>query len=146
MISCDTNILFHAACSSSPLRDRAHAFLLSQAPNPDFAVCELVLVEFYVLLRNPAVLEKPLSAAEAVDAVQAYRRNRSWRVLDYPGNLMSGIWRRAAEPGFARRRIFDACLAMTLRHFGVDEFATRNLADFQGFGFRRVWDPLSEDE
>lgn len=28
-------------------------------------------------------------------------------------------------------------------HHGVTEFATRNTADFGGFGFARVWDPLA---
>lgn len=145
MISCDTNILFHAACRRSRHQTRAAEFLLANATNRDFAVCELVLIEFYVLLRNPAVLEIPLSPAEAVEAIQTYRRNRHWRVLDYPGNLMSGIWRRSVAPDFARRRIFDVRLALTLRHFGVEQFATRNRTDFEGFGFRRLWDPLEED-
>lgn len=44
-----------------------------------------------------------------------------------------------------RRRLFDARLALTLRHRGVHEFATRNVNDFSDFGFSRVWDPLTSD-
>jgi len=142
--SCDTNILFHAACPRSPLHAKALAFVAAHASDRDFAICELALVEFYGLLRNPALLERPLSPAEAVALVQGYRRNRFWRVLDYPGNLMNDLWIRAAKPGFARRRIYDARLALTLRHHGVDSFATRNLTDFEGYGFPRLWDPLTE--
>jgi predicted nucleic acid-binding protein len=36
-----------------------------------------------------------------------------------------------------------ARLALTLRHHGVTEFATANPRDFQGFGFTRVWNPLT---
>jgi len=68
--------------------------------------------------------------------------NSSWRIIDYPGNLMADIWRLAAGSAFPRRAIYDARLAHTLRHHGVTEFATRNVRDFQNFGFLRVWDPL----
>ena len=34
--------------------------------------------------------------------------------------------------------------SLTLLRQGVDEFATVNTKDFQGFGFRRVWNPLTE--
>jgi hypothetical protein len=39
--------------------------------------------------------------------------------------------------------IVDARLGLTLRHHGVDEFATTNIKDFAGFGFTRVWNPLT---
>jgi AbrB family looped-hinge helix DNA binding protein len=52
------------------------------------------------------------------------------------------IWRVAATPDFARRRVFDARLALTFRHYGVTEFATANVKDFQDFDFERVWNPL----
>ena len=101
-------------------------------------------MELYILLRNPAVVERPLGAVRAVEICQAYRANRHWRVIDYPGGLMSNIWRHAAESGRGRRTILDARLAYTLRHHGVTEFATRDLAHFQGFGFTEVWDPIPE--
>ena len=43
---------------------------------------------------------------------------------------------------FARRRIIDARLALTLRAAGVTDLATRNIKDFTDFGFNRVWDPF----
>jgi uncharacterized protein len=57
---------------------------------------------------------------------------------------MEAVWKRAAEPEFARRRIFDVRLALTLRHHGVREFATANEKDFLDAGFERVWNPLGE--
>jgi hypothetical protein len=56
--------------------------------------------------------------------------------------LHDDLWRRAADPGFARRRIYDARTALSLTTFGVTDFATLHLKDFQDFGFRRVWNPL----
>ncbi|MFW5743654.1 MAG: hypothetical protein ACOCW3_03600 [Spirochaetota bacterium] len=55
---------------------------------------------------------------------------------------MERVWDVASTPDFARRRIMDACLALTLRAAGVTEFATRNTVHFPGLGFERVFDPL----
>jgi hypothetical protein len=55
---------------------------------------------------------------------------------------MAEVWKRAAETGFGRRRIFDAKLGVSLVRQGVREFATRNVPDFAGVGFARVFDPL----
>jgi predicted nucleic acid-binding protein len=109
------------------------------------AICELVLVELYVLLRNPAVLNKPLDSDDAVTLIQSFRQHPSWVLIDYPGetsSLMNEVWRLAAQPNIGRRIVFDARLAFTLRHYGVTEFATRNESHFRDFGFTRLWNPL----
>lgn len=41
-----------------------------------------------------------------------------------------------------RRIVFDARLALTLRHHGVTELPTRNEAHLTGFGFTPLWNPL----
>ncbi len=126
---------------------RGRFFAVLPATPGAVVVCELVLLELYVLLRNPAVLRKPLAAAEAVSLVRTFRRHPTWALIDYPGDtsaVMEEVWQRAADPAMGRRVVFDARLALTLRHHGVTEFATRNESDFAGFGFVRVWNPLSK--
>ncbi|HPF99085.1 MAG TPA: PIN domain-containing protein [Kiritimatiellia bacterium] len=145
MISCDTNILYAAIDSRSARHDAARRFLASFQQRDDFALCELVLVELYGLLRNPVVSLSPCSAVEAGSVMGKFRSHPRWQILDYPGpqaGIMDELWKVAAEPSFAYRRIYDVRLALTLRHYGVTEFATCNKKDFQGFGFGRVWDPL----
>lgn len=145
MISCDTNILFVALESSRPGHAQARQFLDRHGNDAEFALCELVLLELYVLLRNPVTARRPLDPGQAVDVIRRLRNNPKWDVLDYPvsaGTLMEELWTLASEPGFARRRVFDARLALTLRYHGVTEFATANERDFGGFGFYRVWNPL----
>ena len=56
---------------------------------------------------------------------------------------MSRLWELASKADFPYGKVYDARLALTLRHYGVTEFATRNVKDFQGFGFKRVWNPLT---
>lgn len=143
MICCDTNILFPALEASHANHAPARVFLESQVENPDFALCELVLMEVYVLLRNPVLAARPLNAAAAVRTIDNLRRNPHWMLLDYPGRLIDEIWEEASHSA-GYRRIFDIRLALTLRHHGVTEFATANPKDFEGFDFQRVWNPLAD--
>jgi uncharacterized protein len=142
MESCDTNILLHAYNLSSPHYKKAFKYLETHADKSDFVICELILIELYVLLRNPAVVKNPLPSEHAVAVCNQYRNNPIWKIVDYPGNLMDKIWTIAAKHEFPRRSIFDAKIALTLTYHGVDVFATRNTKHFSSFGFREVWNPL----
>jgi uncharacterized protein len=146
MMSCDTNVLYAALDSSSTWHAAAVSFLDRVRDSDQFGLCELVLVELYVLLRNPTVTRKPLSGADAELIIRRFRSHPRWLLLDYPGapsDVTSKLWALAARADFPYRRIFDARLGLTLRYHGVTEFATGNLRDFQGFGFARVWNPLA---
>ncbi len=143
MLSIDTNILFPALESSAPLHDRAREFVASHEQNDAFVLCELVLVELYLLVRNPVVVEEPLSARTAASLCRGLRQNTRWRLVEN-APVMKDVWNHAAGRGFARRKIIDARLALTLLHHGVTEFATVNVRDFKAFGFSRVWNPLKD--
>lgn len=146
MISFDTNLLLYSLNQDCAEYNDARAFFTSLPTAPGtVALCELVLIELYVLLRNPAILKSPLAPADAVSVIQTFRQHPTWALVDYPGDtatVMEEIWRWAAQPNIGRRVVFDARLALTLRHHGVTEFATRNEAHFSGFGLARVWNPL----
>ncbi|MBI2892103.1 MAG: PIN domain-containing protein [Deltaproteobacteria bacterium] len=141
MIAVDTNVLFPALETGHESHTSAKAFLAELQPG-EVAVCELVLTEIYVLVRSPATCRRPLGAAQAGELIRRLRSNPAWRLIDYPGGLMDAVWRAAAIPGFARRRVFDARLALTLLHHGVQELATCNVKDFDGLGLARVWSPF----
>jgi len=141
MIGIDTNIFAYARIAAAPMHRAAAAFLDSLADCPDVVVSELVLTEFYLLLRNEKILEIPLSASEAVAECQIFRTHPRWQLVD-SAEVMKEVWPIAAGQGFARRRIFDVRLAKTLQAHGVKEFATANIRDFEGLGFQKVWNPL----
>jgi len=141
VLSFDTNVAVHAANQSSPLHQAAYEFVASLGTRPDVAVCELMLVELYLKLRNQKIFPKPLGAAAAAAVCQTYRTNRAWILVD-SAPVMDAVWRLASARNFAIRRIVDARLALTLKHHGVTELATTNVKDFEGFGFDRVWDPV----
>ena len=141
MISIDTNILLYAQNADCPEHEAARAFLLEVAERQDVAICELVLVELYLLLRNPAVLRRPLESSEAAEMCRGYRDNPRWRLVEN-APVMERVWEAAGGAGFARRRIIDLRLALTLQHHGVTELATANVKDFGSLGFTRVWNPV----
>ena len=141
MRSIDTNVLLYSLNEDCPEFHRATDVVDDLGRSRDVVISELVLVELYMLLRNPAVLADPLPAGDAVEICEVFRSNPNWALIE-SAPVMDDVWRHAAEPRFARRRIIDARLALTLRHAGVTEFITRNVRDFRDLGFERVWDPF----
>jgi toxin-antitoxin system PIN domain toxin len=142
LTSCDTNILLYYLNADCKEHAAAKEFIEAEWNNELFAVCELVLIELYVLLRTPSVVANPMSSSEAINIVEQFRANPSWRVIDYPGALMDKIWALAKRKNFARREIFDARLALTLSHRGVSRFATHNPKHFLQYEFEKVFDPI----
>ncbi|MDT8437866.1 MAG: PIN domain-containing protein [Wenzhouxiangellaceae bacterium] len=143
MLSIDTNLLLYAHNRDCPEYPAARAFIEQCVVRDDVAICELVLIELYQLLRNPAVLAAPLDAANAARICNAWRDNPRWaRIENAP--IMDQVWAIARRPGIARRAVFDARIALTLRYHGVTELATRNTSDFQRYGFSRLINPIDE--
>jgi uncharacterized protein len=145
MLSIDANILLYAFNTASPWNKAAHAWLTSIQREENVAISELILAEFYGLLRNPAVLKHPLPADEAVEVIQTYRTHPRWRLIGFPTesrSLHDALWQRARAKDFAFRKLYDTRSALAMTAQGVTEFATVNVKDFEGMGFRKVWNPL----
>jgi predicted nucleic acid-binding protein len=143
MISIDTNILLYSLNPDSIWHGAAVGFLQQNLgiASVRIAIADYVLVELYVLLRNPAVMSKALTAKAARDLVMAYWYAPNVSRIEN-ANVMDEVWKLAGAGDFARRRIFDARLALTLRQGGVTHFATSNVKDFEDWGFEKVWNPL----
>lgn len=143
MKSLDTNILLYALNRDCPEHAIcAEVVRKALAESDSWVIADQVWFELYRLLRNPNVLSKPLDARRAAEAIEWYRtksglQNCAWEC----GNMteLSETWK---ENGFPVRRVFDLVLAVTLRNNGVDEFYTRNVAEFSDRGFRRLINPL----
>ncbi len=145
-VSADTNLFIHAADPDSPHHTRARSFLESASTkDTEFVLCELVLVELYMQLRNAAIFAKPYSATESAEFCLALKRNPAWRCVDYDVAVSPKLWQWASSTKVGFRKVIDARLGLTLRHHGVTHFATANVKDFSGFGFERVWNPLVKD-
>ena len=144
VVSIDTNLLVYAQNSRCTQHEAARAFL-TRCRGREIVICELVLVELYLVLRSVAIVSRPLGATEAAAVCTRYRENPRWRLVEC-APVMGTVWQRAGEAGFARRKIIDTRLALTLLHHGVTEFATANTRHFDGFGFSRVWNPVADEQ
>ena len=141
----DTNLFIHAADPDSPHHAKARDFFddaCVERNDSEFVLCELVLIELYMQLRNAAVFAKPYSARESAAYCQALKRNPKWRCVDYDNAVSIKLWQWASTTKSGFQRMIDARLGLTLRHHGVTQFATANTKKFQEFGFQRVWNPL----
>lgn len=148
MVALDTNILFPWLRPEHANHIKATAYVDSIRDNEDVVISELLLAELYGLLRNPAVMTKPMSARDATDVCQDLRNHPKWRIMGFPPDSKAfhdAFWPKLAEPDFARRKAFDWRTALSLLMQGVEEFATVNVKDFEGLGFKRVFNPLEGD-
>ena len=146
MLSIDTNILLPAVEAGDKAHPSAAAFLHSLQDREDVAISEFILLELYGLLRNPAVVARPHSAAVAAQVCEAFRAHPRWQLVGFPPDsrrFHDRLWPHLREKAFARRRAYDLRTALSLLRNGVTEFATVNVRDFQAIGFRKVWNPLS---
>jgi predicted nucleic acid-binding protein len=144
MLVADTNIFIQAADPHSVSHSEAIRFMESiSVSDEQFVVCELVLVELYLQLRNPAIFKKAAYApSQAANFCAELRENPAWRHIDYDPLVSTKLWKWATETTTGFGDIIDARLALTLRHHGVTRFATVNVKHFQNFGFTEVWNPL----
>lgn len=142
MISVDTNILIYAANPAAKRHKKALAFMNSFS-NKELVICELVLVELYMALRNPAVFPKPYTAKQAADYCMKLKTHPKWLYVDYEPEISTKLWTWAKKTKKGFRQIIDARIAITLQHHGVTEFSTANIKDFEDLNFDRIWDPSS---
>lgn len=79
--------------------------------------------------------------------IQAYRKHPKWQIVGFPPESLSlhnMLWKKAADNAMSRRAVYDMRTALTLIAFGVKEFTTANIKDFQNLGFEKLWNPLED--
>ena len=94
-------------------------------------------------MRNPKVLEKPLSARGAARRLEYFRNQLGCLHCAYEQGLFSDVLALLDQQEFSASRTFDLVLAVTPRRNGVKTFYTRNVKDFADLGWFTVIDPTS---
>ena len=143
--SLDTNILLYAINADCP-EHSIWADLVETAVDQgdQWIIADQVWFELYRLLRNPAVLSKPLGAGEAADTISWYRSATGWQHCAWEPGMMPKLASRWTLDSFPVRRSFDLILAITLKEHGVDVLHTRNTKDFEGLNYFMVKNPLAQ--
>ncbi|HUO83915.1 MAG TPA: TA system VapC family ribonuclease toxin [Thermoanaerobaculia bacterium] len=140
----DTNVLVYAANSSyrhehGPCRSLLQR--LGVSPTAWFLTWP-ILYEFLRVTTHPRVLEKPLSASEAVKFIDALLQSPSCMILSPTSRHPDVLRELVAEmPWLAGNLLHDVHTAVLMREHGVRRIFTRD-SDFSRFPFVQVVDPL----
>lgn len=130
----DANVLLYAINTAAPHHDRARAWLdgaLAGRERVGFAWT--VLLAFVRVSTHPAVFTRPLSAAQATDAVRGWLAQPAAVVVEPTprhADLLAGL---LAEAGTAANLVGDAHLAaLALEHDAVLVSFDNDFARFVG--------------
>lgn len=143
MNSLDTNILVYAANADAPEHQKAMQVVSAMLANPNkWILADQVLFEFYRAIRNPNILQYPLSASHAAERLQFLRNETGIRFCWYESKIFPAVLHQIGQPDFPYQRTHDAILAATLIANGVQTFYTRNQKDFASAGFTHLINPI----
>ncbi|MBI2339407.1 MAG: PIN domain-containing protein [Deltaproteobacteria bacterium] len=123
MIALDTNVIIHLLVRSQAEHPRAKAWF-GQNDEP-LATTSTNVGEVLRLLSHPRVFLAPLTLAKAVDLLKSFVEDREISVLDEAEAWWSDLGELARElPTVAGNEVFDARIALCLRHHGVRHICT----------------------
>lgn len=143
MKSLDTNILVYALNADCGEHQRAASALQGALDDPqDWIIADQVYLELYKALRNPRIFGKPYGAEEAFSKIQILRDQCGLRRCCYADAIWDQLAARIQRPDFPYQRTHDAVLAETLLKAGVQTLYTRNIKDFEGYGFASLVNPI----
>lgn len=133
MIGLDTNVILHFLIDRQEKHREARAWF--QKVNAPLATTPVVIGELLRLLTHPRVFSRPLTLEKSVQIIENFRKVFDLTVLEesetWWGDLVA-IGRK--HPNVVGNEIFDARIAVCLRHNGVQKFCTLD-SDFQKYTF-----------
>jgi predicted nucleic acid-binding protein len=143
MNSLDTNILIYAANEDAPEHPMALEVVNAMLAEPDhWVLAGQVLFEFYRAVRNPKILQRPLTASQATARLRFLLEQTGILICNVEAPQFPLLLSQLEKRAFPFQRTHDAVLATTLLANGVQTFYTRNLKDFQQAGFRTLINPI----
>lgn len=139
----DVNILLYASDRSSPLHEKASAFLQRCASGKEvFCIAWVTAMSYLRMATHNSIFTQPLSAEEASRNIESLLNLPHCRALGED----EGFWvsyRQVTEEVPARGNLVpDAHLAAVLRQHGVIRLYTHD-RDFRKFDFLEAIDPLA---
>lgn len=141
-VTVDTNILVYATDAGSDVGEAARELIERLARGPDlFYVFWPALMGFIRVATHPAINERPLTPAEAVDSVAALLARPHVRAPGEGAGFLQ-VYEATAPPVTRGRQVPDAHIAALMRQHGVATIYTRD-ADFRRFDGIRAKNPFA---
>ena len=143
----DVNILLYASDSSSPLNEKAVAFLERCAAGREpLCLAWVTLMGYLRMATHPAIFARPLTPQVAARNVEGLLGLPHCRLIgedDGDGREFWSVYRKVTTEVPARGNLVpDAHLAAILQRNGVATLYTHD-GDFRRFSFLDVRDPLA---
>ncbi|CAN5374994.1 type II toxin-antitoxin system VapC family toxin [soil metagenome] len=143
LCSVDTNILLYAANEDAEEHQPARKLIAGALQEPSkWIVADQVLFELYQALRNPGILQNPLSPEASAERLDFLHKQSGFLRCRYDAHCWNPVYEILSRPETPRQRTFDVVLGVTLARNGVTHFYTRNTKDFAGIGFKEVINPI----
>jgi len=141
--SIDTNILLYGMNQDCKENKPAFELLQTAMEHPEnWIISDQVYFELYSLVRNPAVLEKPLDGNSAFELIDYYRNKIGWLHCSYHTSFWDDMAPFLMNNQFSSKKVFDMRLAVALKHNNIDIFYTRNIRDFKELHWFEVINPI----
>ena len=141
--SCDVNVLLYASDSSSPVHERARAFLKQAASGGDlFCLGWPTVMSYLRIATHPGIFSAPLTPGEALGNVDGLVALPHVRLLGEESGFLE-VYREVTGSLPVRGNLVpEAHLVALLRQHGVRTLYTRD-SDFRKFPFLEVRDPFA---
>ncbi|MBI2347001.1 MAG: PIN domain-containing protein [Deltaproteobacteria bacterium] len=136
MIGLDTNILIDMLVASQPDHTRAAQWLTEATDR--LATTHVNVGEILRLLTHPRVFPTPIALAPAVTLLQTFVEEFNVWIMEESATW----WQELPDllpvvPGLKGNEVFDARIALCLRHNGVKEWCTKD-TDFAKYPFLKI--------
>jgi predicted nucleic acid-binding protein len=133
MTALDSNILVAVMVASSSHHEEVMAEMANL--NDDLCTTPTNIGELLRILTHPKVFSTPLKIEKAADALADLIECYNIRILDEDTNWWKNLGEIAEEiPGLKGNEVFDARIAICLRHHKVKRIFTRD-SDFKKYSF-----------
>ncbi len=144
MIFIDTNILVYAHNIDDPFHPKAQEILADffQANTPKVCLSPQILTEFFNVITNPLKINKPLSQAEVVAALEDFWFSPAIKKIFPPHDLFTKLIEFIKTQRLNGAAIFDAHIYLTMQANGVDSIMTANVAHFKRFHVKKIINPF----
>ncbi len=148
MFAIDTNLLIYAHNEDAEFHEQSVRFIerVFNEYNPDgqLSIClsTQVISEFMNVMTRQT-LRNPLAIKEAIRIIQDYL-DTGVQVLAHKETQVQTFF-TLLQTVTTRKKMFDVALAATLKDHAITGLYTVNTADFEGFEWLTVINPLTDE-
>lgn len=134
----DTNILIYATNRNSIFHKKAKLFLEKSLPSKTLSLTTQNIAEFYAIITNGKIIEKPLNQNQAIKVIQAFIKSGYFQIITPKNTTLFLLLQLLKRYSVKSREIHDLHLAATLIDNGIKTIYTADVTVFKRLGLSAV--------